>query len=410
MTSPLAACSARPGLWQRARFHTNAWLRVAVFVLLYKTALLTGIWAAARALPWLFSTFRFHLYVPGEPSPGLWRYFETWDAYHYLNLAQNGYANQTASLAFYPFWPFLVRAAAPLFGGNSTLAALVLANLLSTFALVMVHRLVARRFDEAVAHRTLVLLLIFPGSLFLCLPYTESLFLLLCVALFGLLERAPQTAPAPNKAPSEARASWQLPLGVALCAMGAAFARPTGVFLCVPLLYVAWLRRDTPVWWVVAGAPVLGILGYFGVIYGATGDFAAGLKAQQMFPAHASLEQMLDVPRFVRGFFDLDPARGPLAMPLDRLWFVLFAATLWPLWKRDKTWFAFALVMGLVPAMTVSLMSYMRYLSVVFPCFVVMALWLDGPRGKRAFPFVVALLLPIQIFLVMMQINFYWVS
>ena len=80
------------------------------------------------------------------------------------------------SLAFYPLWPFLIRLSAPLFGGNFTLAALVLANAFSVAALVLLHRLVARRFDENVANRTLMLIIAFPGALFLCFPYNRIAF------------------------------------------------------------------------------------------------------------------------------------------------------------------------------------------------------------------------------------------
>ena len=378
-------------------------LQIAGFVALYKLAFFAYIGLVMRALPTSYNgaEFRLHALNDAQLSAGWWRYFETWDAQHYLHLAQHGYGDSAMSLAFYPLWPLLIRLFAPLFGGNATLTALVLANLFSTLALVGLHGVVRRRFDAATAQRALLLMLVFPGALFFCLPYAESLFLLLCVALFALLEKSVVALPT---------AAWKFAAGVALCAAGAALARPTGLFLVVPLLDFAWGRRALPVWRPIFLAPVVGIVGYFLVIYGATGDYASGLKAQALFSARPSVALLFDVPTFVRGFFDFDPARGARAMINDRIWFALFAATLWPLWKLNKLWFAFALVMGLLPAMTASMMSFMRYASVIFPCFVVAALWFRGPRARPVFPLLVACLLLIQMFYVAMHINYFWAA
>ena len=387
--------------------------RLASFLLVYKLAFFAGIWGLVRLIPDEFSVASFEHRSVGAsaPSPGLWRYFETWDAHHYLHLARYGYGDQPMSLAFYPSWPFLVRLAAPLFGGNFTLAALVLSNAFSIAALVMLHRLVARRFDENIANQTLLLMLAFPGAIFLCLPYTESLFLLLCVALFWLLERAAirLNIKAPN---NQTTTSWRandgrLVLGVGMCAAGAAFARPNGLFLIFPLAYFAWQQRQNAVWRWVALAPIVGIVGYFATIYAATGDVTAGLKAQQLFAAQPTATKLFDVPNFVRVFFDTDPEHGFVH---DRILFVLFCATLWPLWKRDKLWFCFAIVMGLTTAFSASLTSFTRYLSMIFPCFVMAAVCLNELRSRIILPFLLLVLYLLQTYFLLLHINYYWFS
>lgn len=388
----------------------NRIARLVGFLLLYKLAFFALIWGIAYRLPTLYNLGSFETHSRGSatsraaalPTEGLWRYFETWDAHHYLHLARFGYGDQPMSLAFYPLWPSLIRLAAPLFGGNFTLAALVLANAFSIAALVLLHRLVARRFDENIASRTIVLMLAFPGALFLCFAYTESLFVLLCVALFCLLDSAKIRAAAPD--------NWQFIVGVAACAAGAAFARPTGLFLVVPLALFGWIRRDNPIWRVVALAPIIGVLGYFGAIYLATGDAAAGIKAQQLFTAKPSIIKLFDVPGFVRGFLDINPTRGGRGFLHDRIWFVLFCCTLWPLWKRDKLWFSFAIVMGIMTAFGASMMSFMRYFSIIFPCFFVIANWFNGPRVRIIFPLALAFLFLLQIYFLTLHINYYWVS
>ena len=375
--------------------------RLASFLLVYKIAFFAGVWGLVRLIPNEFSVASFDVRSVGAsaPSSGLWRYFETWDAHHYLHLARYGYGDQPMSLAFYPLWPFLVRLAAPLCGGNFTLAALVLSNAFSLAALVLLHRLVARRFDENIANKTLMLMLAFPGAIFLCLPYTESLFLLLCVALFWCLERV--------KTSSVANDNWRLAFAVAVCAVGAAFARPNGLFLIVPLAYFAWQQRQNTVWRFIALAPILGIIGYFATIYAATGDAAAGLKAQQLFAAQPTVAKLFDVPNFLRIFFDTDPEHGFIH---DRILFVLFCATLYPLWKRDKLWFCFAVVMGITTAFSASLTSFTRYLSVIFPCFIIAAIFFNQLRSRIIFPFLLSVLYFLQTYFLLLHINYYWFS
>lgn len=384
---------------QRARI-----IRLASFLLLYKLAFFAGIWGMVRLIPDEFSVASFHVRSVGAlaPSPGLWRYFETWDAHHYLHLARYGYGDQPMSLAFYPLWPLLVRLAAPLFGGNFTLAALILSNAFSIAALVMLHRLVARRFDENIAGKTLILMLAFPGAIFLCLPYTESLFLLLCVSLLWLLERAQTSYLASGPTPNS-----RLITGVVACAAGAAFARPNGLFLIIPLACFAWQQRQNAVWRWVMFAPITGIVGYFVTMYAATGDVTAGLKAQQLFAAQPTVFKLFDVPNFLRVFFDTDPEHGFMH---DRILFVLFCATLFPLWKRDKLWFCFALAMGMTTAFGASLTSFTRYLSMIFPCFVIGAIGLDQIRSRFIFPLLLTVFYFLQTYFLLLHINYYWFS
>ena len=415
MTIPMTSAVASPSLHSTVRAEARIAARVAGCALLYKLAFFIYIGLVAWLIPSFYSAHTSDPNISGTlgENVGIWRHFETWDGLHYLYLARYGYGGSPESLAFYPLWPTLIRLVTPLFGGNFTLAALVLSNLFSTAALVALHRLVARRTTEIIANRATILLVVFPGSLFLCLPYTEAFFLLLCALIFNLLDTTSRIAPPRAIAQAdccEARASWQVPLAVAACAALAAFARPTGLLLSVPLLYVAWLRRETPAWRLVFLAPVVGLLGYFLVIHGATGDFAAGIKAQQMYPTKPSIGLLFDVPGFVSKFFNLDPIHGPRSMPLDRLWFILFAATLYPLWKLDKTWFAFAVIMGIAPAMIVSMMSFMRYASIIFPCFVVAALWLTQVRWRPTFIVTVAILLALQLMFVAVHTSYYWAA
>jgi mannosyltransferase PIG-V len=153
-----------------------------------------------------------------------------WDAVWYLEIASSGYGAEQHRAAFFPRYPLLVRGLAEV-GGGSPGALLVAAYLvaLSAFAaaLVLLHRLVTLELGRPLATPTLLLLAFFPASLYFGAPYSESVFLLASVGAFY--------------AARTGRWAWA---GAALAA--AAATRSAGVLLVVPLavLYLWGPRAD----------------------------------------------------------------------------------------------------------------------------------------------------------------------
>ena len=173
--------------------------------------------------------------VPGwpatEPSAGWHSLFTAWerhDALWYLRIASEGYRTDDASAAFFPLYPLLSRWVAGLVGDAWLLGAYVVSNVALLAALTVLFRLTERESSELRARRTVLYLALFPTSLFLFAPYTESLFLALTV---GCLYAARCRA-------------WLL-AGV-LGAL-AASTRSAGVLLVLPLLVEAGLQlREAP--------------------------------------------------------------------------------------------------------------------------------------------------------------------
>jgi hypothetical protein len=109
---------------------------------------------------------------------GVWQRF---DAIHYLRIATGGYSALDL-FAFPPLYPWLVRLIGSLLSGNMLLGAMVVSNAAGLLLLVVLHDLITG--DDLgldVAGRSLVYLVAFPTAFFLLVPYTESLFMLLCV-------------------------------------------------------------------------------------------------------------------------------------------------------------------------------------------------------------------------------------
>ena len=111
-----------------------------------------------------------------------------WDAVWFLGIADTGYDSaDSPRTAFFPLYPLLTRGVAEL-GGGSNGALLIAAFLVSLAALlgalVLLHRLTSLELGRRAAAPAVLLLCVFPASLFLGAPYSESLFLLCSIGAF----------------------------------------------------------------------------------------------------------------------------------------------------------------------------------------------------------------------------------
>lgn len=373
-------------------------------LLLWRLGMLLLVYGVIWLLPGLFDaqSWAVNFHYPPRATPVLEDMWSTWDVNHYLHLAEQGYVPGAQSNAFYPLWPTLMRWTSAVTGTSTLVAGYLLANLLALLAGLGFHHLARARVGEEAADRSLLLLLAFPGAFFLGLPYTEALFLLLAVGtMLALhLERPGLAAGAALLAP--------------LC-------RPVGIFLVLPLFVHRALAKDPG-----AGAgrlrallrpasadglvlaPLVGWGLYFLWMYLASGNALEGFDAQEQFRSGSSILRLLDPIGFLALFARSLSLHGFSDSLLDRLWFVLFLATLPALWRLDKRWFAYALPMGLIPAVTVQLLSFTRYALVVFPCFVVAGVFFSAPERRRWFGPVLFLLLGFQVLLLGRHVNNLW--
>src|SRR3954464_4061035 len=107
-----------------------------------------------------------------------------WDSAWYLDIAHSGYAGP--STAFFPLYPVLVRGFALVSAPGALLVSAYLVSLAALVgALYLMHRLVSLELgSRSVAGDAVLMLALFPGALWLGVPYSESLFLLLSVGAF----------------------------------------------------------------------------------------------------------------------------------------------------------------------------------------------------------------------------------
>jgi hypothetical protein len=312
-----------------------------------------------------------------------------WDAVWYLRIARSGYGGSEARAAFFPLYPLLVRAlAVPLGGSPAALLAAAYLVALGAFvgALTLLHRLVSLELGRPLARPALLLLSVFPAAVFFGAPYAESLFLLLAAGAF-FYARVDRWA-------------W-----AGACAAGAAATRSAGILLLVPLAILWWssrARRPRDAGWLLL-AP-LGLAAYVLLLGLAEADALRFLDIQDawsrelVFPpagawdgltaAWDGVRQLLSGQREVVYF---EAAAGdPFRIAATNI--MLFATLIFAVvacvgvFRRLPaaygTWVAISLLLPLTfPVKPQPLMSLPRFVSVLFPIFMWLALWCEERRA-----------------------------
>jgi len=155
-----------------------------------------GLWTYvwSRAVLWVAVAFAYLLFGSVVLSPRAddgWL-LDLWvraDGGWYLKIVQDGYAAGDQSTAFFPLYPLLVRIVSAAFGGADVLAAVVVTAAAGATAFVLLHRLTRELLGEEHARLAVLLLAIYPATLFLGAVYSEALYLALSIAAFLLARR-----------------------------------------------------------------------------------------------------------------------------------------------------------------------------------------------------------------------------
>lgn len=338
-----------------------------------------------------------------------------WDGFWYSLIATEGYDYHTASTAFWPLYPWSMRVLADTVAIHVETAGLILANLAFFFALVVFQRLVSRVWGSDVARRALWLLAFFPTAFYFSAVYSESFFLLFCLLAYYWATGGKW---------------WQ----AGLAGLLAALTRNVGVLLIVPLGIIFLKQhgikpRRWPRSWLAVGLPGFGPLLYMFVLWRTYRDPLQTLDAQKGWAREQAmpwttfqmafdqldlgwLRALIDSPTWTTltshavrfGFAEyetLDVAFTLLAIPL----------LIYCLLKLPIEYAIFPVMLFLIPLFSPStihpLMSMSRFLIVMFPLFIGLALL---TRAKMSFRLA---LVPSIVLLVLLTVQFstwYWVA
>jgi len=345
--------------------------KIIIIALLVKFAIFFVIIIAYFTFPFNMSVYSSVLVSLPRETVNLFTAFKTWDGSYYLFLAENGYPHGvTTSAAFFPLYPFLIRSVGFLLLGNTLAAGLLISSLCSLLATVYFYLFVKKLYSAPAAFTACLYMIAFLTFFYTSLVYTEGLFLLLVIAFFYYLY--------------EKKFSPCLILGILI-----PLTRPTGILVIVPLLaYLVLDVRNAGKANVTKNSLLLlgfiaGFMLYLGIMNFFTGSFFSGFEAQTPFISHNSLDNLLQpLVWFQKNFLTVRyTLNGYTTSILNRVFFGLFLVLLWFIYRyTDTTLFVYSLAMGMVPALSDSFVSYIRYLCVIFPIFIVLSLkWQKRP-------------------------------
>ncbi len=367
-----------------------------LLAILIKLISLSLIWTGIQTLPPCDACRTANFFYPPYHTSALANALQPWDTQHYLFLAEKGYRPDQPGNAFYPLLPILLRATAFLFGGNTFIGGLVLANLISLGVIALFFRVARRYTNTDTAFFATLFLLAFPTAFFLNLIYTEGLFLLLALLAFDAVQR---------------KNIWLMVLSAGLLPL----ARPVGILLSVPLGVMLLATRKTAArqtW--RSGAAMLvgfaaGVAGYFLLIRWQTGDPFAGMAAQRFFFSNYSAQNLLHPLKWIdRNFINITfSLHGFNTSALNRIFFIGFLGGLALVWRKlPPELTVYTALIGLIPALSGELDSFPRYMLAAFPVFI--ALGMTIPRRRLGWWLIPSVALQ-MVFLLAHSLN-YWVA
>lgn len=369
------------------------WVVLVLRVGLELVGFVSAQWEAVkpRGLPgWLLAQVG-HGEVPGSFALSVW---QRWNGLWYQYLALHGYHARDGTLDFQPLFPLLSRAASLVLGGNIVLAELTTTSLALGAAVWLLYRLARLDVGPVVSGLAVLLMVFFVSGFYLAAPYTESLYLALAAGCILLARRG---------------RFW-----LAGAAGGAAtLASSFGIFLVLPLLAEhsrqrrAQGRLPGPSA-LAALSPVLALtglrlfwaaaLGQRGVSWHTEGDWGN----QLVFPWQAIEASGRYIDRTgdpleilnllaLLGFLTLG-VFVVMRLPAVYAWYVVPCLVFLLCHESGRT----------------PLTSDLRYVLVLFPCFIVLAQWLAPKRDLVIGWLTVSAMLEVLLF--EYWVHFHWVA
>lgn len=290
----------------------------------------------------------------------------TWDTGYFLATAQNGYS-AGGEVCRFPLYPLAIRAMAFLVG-DYFLAAVIVSNLALIAACIILYRLMALEGTVASARNACKYLLLFPSSCILSGAFSESLFLSLMLGSFYYARKR----------------SW---LAAGLLGLCAALTRSIGCLIVIPLFYEYMRSRDFRLRAIKLDVLSLvlvpaGTVLFFAYLYVLTGSVFAYVESATTGNFHAGFHNPFSIIRWIwfgYRYQSVEYFFNAALTILSILGLTVFIR------KIGVTYWLLGMLLIFAP-LTLStswIVVMSRYLSVVFPVFILAARlgderpWLD---------------------------------
>ncbi|TAM62143.1 hypothetical protein EPN52_01040 [bacterium] len=314
-----------------------------------------------------------------------------WDAQHYIEIATGGYHG--TNMAFFPLYPMLLAILGK-FTGSHLVAGLIVSNVALYLGLLFFYKLVEHELhDRRVAYRAIFYISIFPTAIFFSAVYTESLFFALTVASFYYIRQR----------------QWLLAGLIGACASA---TRVEGVLLFVPFAIEWWAAHrsgERISWRSVAGIALVpsGMLAYMGYLWVLVGDPLYFSHVQSHWHRHLAPPWVSvgnSIHLITHAHLPSSIAYQSIELVFTALMIAMLALGLRTL--RTSYW-VYMLLSIAIPLSTSSLMSMPRFALVLFPIFMVLAIWGRRPAVNNA---VVAFSLPLLGLFTVLFADWYWIA
>jgi hypothetical protein len=304
-------------------------------------------------------------------NPYLWAW-ANFDGEHYLSIAQWGY--KPLQYFFFPVFPLIVRLLNQMFGSSPRpylFSGLLLNHLFFFLALYGFWKLVNLDFEESVAKKSLILLLLFPTSFFFICFYNESLFLALIIWSFYLARKG----------------NW---LFASILAGIAGATRVIGILL-LPALITEWFLQKNKgkkvnilsLLSIILLSP-LGLIIYLVYLQARVGDPLEFFHSVSLFGAQRSTGLILLPQVFYRYIFKILPSLNlsnfltSFPIILEFLTAILFLIlSIIGIFRLRFSYWLFLVGGYLIPTLAGSFSSLTRYVIVLFPAFILMGIGIN---------------------------------
>lgn len=350
------------------------WLAPLTAFLVTRALIAAAVLLGDAVLPGFNDTW---IYTSGSVPADFVNAWARWDTNWYTGIVESGYGyspDSMSSVAFFPLYPLTIALLKPMIG-SALVTALLISNGCFLAALLLLYRLTLLKLgDEGVAGRAAFYIAAFPYGFVFSAGYTESLFLLVSVgAVYCAMRR------------------WWLAAGL-LGALAAA-TRAQGVLLIIPI-GLEWLvahgwtvstishaeswrslwrgLRTDGLSLAAACLPIpAGVLAYMAYLQVNFDDPLLFVKAQDAWTyGNVGVIEVLrrDLAKLSAG--ELYPL---FVLDILCLFVVLFLSI--PIARKMGAGWAFYTAFSVLIPASSRIISITRYTVVVFPVFMLLALW-----------------------------------
>jgi hypothetical protein len=310
-----------------------------------------------RALLYLIETIAPFLWPLRPNYIGLVTPWANFDGAHYTSIARDGYG--AYQYAFFPVYPRLIGFVQQLTHAPYEMIAVGISHISFFTGLLLWWW-----YLEKAKNRlwTIALLLTYPASYYFAAAYSEGVFFALAAGTLLSLNKR-----------------WWWTAG-SLAGLASA-TRLAGVFLWLPIVIGMWQNRRIvrTVDWLAAFLPPLGLIGYMGYLWKASGDPLAFFHVQAAFGAGRSGSGLIFIPQVLWRYamiFTTVPWRDFLyhIAALEFVSFIFALLLLFTAWRKSYPpgILLYSACVLFLPTFTGTLSSMPRYILAAFPLFSVL--------------------------------------